>query len=106
MPSLLLLRDGVGGTDPSPTLEVELRRERDSVESAALYFLEEARRLGVVERGRRSSEAVEMESTEARLGVKGTGRASLLVDDMGEQGLRCLLENAVVFGEVCRCRGG
>ena len=50
-PSLLMLRDGVGGTEPRPDLP--LWRVRDSLDRGALYFLEDPRRLGVVERGRR-----------------------------------------------------
>ena len=54
LPSRLLLREGVGGTKSGPGLEV--RRVRDSEDSGALYFLEDARREGGVERGRREAE--------------------------------------------------
>ena len=80
VPSRLLLRAGVDGNSGAGLL---VRRVRDSEESGALYFFEEARRDGVVERGRRESLRVGSESVareSLRLGVKGTGRASLLAE--------------------------
>lgn len=74
---------GDPGTEARPLLGLVANLERDSVESAALNFFAEPRRLGVVARGILpvlvwSSDEMEMEW--GRLGVNGTGRASLLVE--------------------------
>ena len=74
---------GDPGTEPSPDRGFVANLERDSVESAALNFFAEPRRLGVVARGilpvlEWSSDEIEIEW--GRLGVNGTGRASLLVE--------------------------
>ena len=65
-----------------PGLDLLLRRDLDSVEMVALNFFALARRLGVVERDMLvlpSSDIVEMVDR-GRLGVKPTGRASLLAE--------------------------
>ena len=72
---------GDPGTEASPDLGFAVRRERDSVERAALNFFAELRRLGVVARGILPAvgwSSDEIETEWGRLGVKGTGRTSLL----------------------------